>query len=859
MAPPRPEMPEQSPPRAINPPLSVNQQRTPRTGWEVNLTSFQILRAMADEPLFQIGLKDVRGQILGMKRDIVPEEGVEESPALTKEIARVKAAVDMPDPLQRMNLRSLISRMVDEVHTTDALTLYPHYARGGKFLALEWVDGATIVPLVDARGRHPLPPSMGGATGPDAYAFEQALNGRVETSFYLDELWYRPMNPRTDTPYGRPSAEVVLLILNIALRRQMRDLEWFTEGQLPEGFYTLPDEWTPDQVLGYEENFYAKLETPNAGFRPVKFVPPGTYQELKSRVWSLDELEWYARQICGSLGISPIPYVKMMNRGTGDTLETSTLESGVRPLAQHIADILTEFVKGPLASPELRFAFPDDETEDATTVYQRNVAYFGRGGLTLNEFLEQTGSAPLDSDMGEERMIETPSGPVFLSDLVEQRERAKKAKEDRIDPTLIQRAFLEVPIMTRDELRASVGLPPMGGEAGAELITIAQAGSAVTQPGTSPGRAPAAAAPDPKKDEPNETPAGEGSAEAGAEPLTEKSAAHDLSRWQAFTLKRVKEGRPLRRFETQAITPRVKAIVELGLRRAGRNAERVRRVFTLAPLGKIEQELPASAGQAAARIEQLVADWLEANRDRIVGDAVAAADLPEPGAEKAAGLRKDDDETARRLNAIPLDMTDLIPDLTEALAEAASAGAADTATLVGYDLDRTPESALDFAQRRAAELVGMRRLADGSLVTNPNPEFAITESLRESIRLKVAAAIEQGLSPQELTTSLSEAFDRPRAETIARTETGFAYNDGTAAVYEEAGQEHVEILDGDGCLPKGHDDTAPRPSGAVGVVEEQAQANGQVWTVAQFRQYPLGHPNCVRAGVPYQATQAQAA
>ncbi|HET6373018.1 MAG TPA: hypothetical protein VFG76_06910, partial [Candidatus Polarisedimenticolia bacterium] len=92
-----------------------------------------------------------------------------------------------------------------------------------------------------------------------------------------------------------------------------------------------------------------------------------------------------------------------------------------------------------------------------------------------------------------------------------------------------------------------------------------------------------------------------------------------------------------------------------------------------------------------------------------------------------------------------------------------------------------------------------------------------------------------------------------RATRIARTETGFAFNEGAAKVFEVAGQDLVDVLDGDGCLPGGHNDAAVASSQTPGQVEPDKLADGQVWTIAQMRAYLLGHPHCVRAFVAHEA------
>jgi hypothetical protein len=70
-----------------------------------------------------------------------------------------------------------------------------------------------------------------------------------------------------------------------------------------------------------------------------------------------------------------------------------------------------------------------------------------------------------------------------------------------------------------------------------------------------------------------------------------------------------------------------------------------------------------------------------------------------------------------------------------------------------------------------------------------------------------------------------------RADRIARTETGIAYNTGNVLGYRQADVTHVQVIDGD-------------------QDEECAKANGQIWTLAQALANPLAHPNCERDFAP---------
>lgn len=71
-----------------------------------------------------------------------------------------------------------------------------------------------------------------------------------------------------------------------------------------------------------------------------------------------------------------------------------------------------------------------------------------------------------------------------------------------------------------------------------------------------------------------------------------------------------------------------------------------------------------------------------------------------------------------------------------------------------------------------------------------------------------------------------------KAERVARTETGMAYNLSGIDSYRAGGIDKVHVYDGDSD-------------------EECADADGQVWTLDEADDNPLEHPNCVRAFGPF--------
>lgn len=99
------------------------------------------------------------------------------------------------------------------------------------------------------------------------------------------------------------------------------------------------------------------------------------------------------------------------------------------------------------------------------------------------------------------------------------------------------------------------------------------------------------------------------------------------------------------------------------------------------------------------------------------------------------------------------------------------------------------QSTLADAAARAAELVGKRVLEDGSIVDNPNPEFAITDSTRRMLHDLLLKALDQGQSPGALRDSIVNdyAFSNRRALNIARTERSFAQNRGALTAAKASG------------------------------------------------------------------------
>lgn len=426
-----------------------------------------------------------------------------------------------------------------------------------------------------------------------------------------------------------------------------------------------------------------------------------------------------------------------------------------------------------------------------------------------------SGTKPLKKRLA--NLINTEIEEFFGYDTVEFHWTDEKGEDERLklDKNL---GYYAAGIYTREEVRDSEGRQPLTQEQIAELD-----GYAPRVPGGVPGQGGAPGS------------AGDILAAAPPIPILGRAAVADLQRWRKVAVKDVRTGRPPRRFETRVIPGPVRiALAEwLGHARTPEDVAWGFRYLTRA-------RRPIVSARKRIRLERALRAAVRAHFDerapvlaRLVGryyTPPAAA-----GQQQRAESTPPDDEIDQAMDW-PGFRVQIGPSLANAYYEGSSL--AEDVAGIEQAFGLTDEQATAYAEARAAELVGMRRLEDGSLVPNPDAKWAVSNTVREQIKAKVATAVQEGWSTERL---LEEIEDGPiwtsRAEMIARTETAIAVNRGATDTYRGAGVERVTVLDGPGCLEDGHDD-------------DQRGVSGETWTLEQAQEFPVGHPHCRRDFAP---------
>ena len=135
------------------------------------------------------------------------------------------------------------------------------------------------------------------------------------------------------------------MTVNIALRRQLWQLDYFTEGSIPDALIGVPRGWTPDQIKQFQDYWDTEFAGDLAKRRRAKFVPGDTAAKVvqtKEPQHKDDFDEWLARIICFAFSVPPQWATKVMNRATADNQSTQAEEEGLEPTKEWVKDLVDE-------------------------------------------------------------------------------------------------------------------------------------------------------------------------------------------------------------------------------------------------------------------------------------------------------------------------------------------------------------------------------------------------------------------------------------------------------------------------------------------------------------------------------------
>lgn len=384
--------------RMFDYPVGFNARTTPRAEESV---TFAQMRALADNyDILRLVIETRKDQMCIMPWTVVP---LDEKVDPDQRCQDVEKFLRYPD--QEHTWDQWLRMLLEDLYVIDAPCIYPRATMGGGLHSLELVDGALIKRVIDATGRTPAPPDP---------AYQQIIKGLPAVNYTREELIYLPRNPRTNRLYGYSPVEQIIMTVNIAMRRQIYQLAFYTEGNVPEALISTPETWNPDQIRQFQNWFDSLLDGNLAQRRKAKFIPAGVeYHETKPGVIGDKYDEWLARVICFAFSISPTPFVAQVNRATAATALKTAVTEGLMPTMQWVKSVMDMVLQRCFGFDDLQFAWGSQEEVDAAAQATIDSTYITAKVKTPDEVRESLGLPPLTPEQKKEL---TPAVPPLLDD-----------------------------------------------------------------------------------------------------------------------------------------------------------------------------------------------------------------------------------------------------------------------------------------------------------------------------------------------------------------------------------------------------------------------------------------------------------
>lgn len=401
-APMAPQAPEEVKGRAFDFPQGLNTYNTTRAYEPI---TYATLRAFADGyDLLRLIIEKRKDAMERLRWVVQPRDAkTKQSPQMKNRIKAITKFFLKPDGEHSWN--SWLRMILEDLFVIDAVTLHRRRTRAGALVALDQIDGATMRRVLDDWGRTP--------EDPNDTAYQQVLKGMPAVNYRSSEILYRPRNLRVHKVYGYSPVEQLVMTINIGLRRQIFQLNFFTEGNMPPALIGVPESWTPDQIRVFQEWFDNILTGNLAERRRARFVPAAvgkTYVPTQETELFGKAEEWLARVACFAFSISPQPFLQMMNRATADTAAEEAAATGLTPIQNWVKDIIDTVISEDFDSEDLEFVWRGDDELDPTkrqAITEKDVKV---GLMTVNEGRVANGREAYEDPIFDQPMFMTSNG-----------------------------------------------------------------------------------------------------------------------------------------------------------------------------------------------------------------------------------------------------------------------------------------------------------------------------------------------------------------------------------------------------------------------------------------------------------------
>lgn len=433
-SPQQPLLPTAQPPeagavgRTFDYPSGYNTRTTPRLD---EATSFGTLKGLADGyDVLRTIIETRKDQVAGLQWVITPKEKG------AKPDARCKMLTDFwASPDREHSWHDWLRMLTEQLFVIDAPALYCRMTRGGDLFALEVLDGATFARKLTIDGRTP-----DADEGP---AYQQVLKGLPAVDYVkplpkgvkpptdqngmpMPELIYRPRNLRVDRVYGFSPVEQIITTVNIALRREIYLLNYYTEGSTPDLLLGVPDTWNPNQIVQFQANWEAMLAGNLAQRRKAQFIPGGVKPyDIREKALTDQADEWLTRICCFAFSISPAAFIKQMNRATSESANEVALAEGLAPVKLWISDLVAYVHRVKFGIDDLVLKWEESEAVSPTEQADIDVALCNAKIYHPDEIRQRRGDDPMADDLRGEMDVATFNAAANSTILPDDQQAAK--------------------------------------------------------------------------------------------------------------------------------------------------------------------------------------------------------------------------------------------------------------------------------------------------------------------------------------------------------------------------------------------------------------------------------------------------
>jgi len=353
------------------------------------------LRRFADTyDVLRSCINHLKREVQAQPLSVAPKDERDDSPST---VQRVKDALDLLNgPNTVLGDFHQTRRIYEALIFEDALVVgayaaFKNYARGGRLLNVVHVPSDTIRPRMDAYGW----------PGPGEDYYEQWIQGMQITGFKPEELTYTGPWPVPTSPfYGSPVEWLITTILS-ALESDKWNRSWLTTGNTPGQAISVPEGWTPQQIIEYRDILLAMMAGNTEARQQMFFLPGGAKADLNHSRKDQDFQEfelWLLRRTCAVMGVQPASIgfageqYKVSQEGSND----QTTQFGAGALLtlrkEHYDDILNCLGYGDL---EVFNGSAAQET-DLEIAQRLTISTGGASWISINEARKITGNEPRD-------------------------------------------------------------------------------------------------------------------------------------------------------------------------------------------------------------------------------------------------------------------------------------------------------------------------------------------------------------------------------------------------------------------------------------------------------------------------------